>query len=119
MLEEENINPANAGERRDKEMNGTKLIKSKEHKASFLGTKAGTPRAKTPTVFATKKQKGFVTARAVVVSAAKIAKPQVKSASKVFNTVTMARPAPAPVVSLKIQRQRATRLELMKKHGLR
>jgi hypothetical protein len=96
-----------------------KIIKSRETK-SFLGTKAS-PKAVKPTVFATKKQKGFVSVRAATVAAAKIAKPQVKPAAKVFKTapVTMARPAPAPAVSAKLERQRATRLELMLKHGLR
>jgi hypothetical protein len=96
------------------------LIKSKEHKASFLDTEKAvkaTPRTVKATVFnSVNKKPGFIAKRSAAVSAIKATAK--KSAAKLFATMTMARPTPPPAVSLKVQRQRATRLELMKKHGL-
>jgi hypothetical protein len=98
------------------------LIKSKEHKASFLDTgKAvkATPRTVKATVFnSVNKKPGFIAKRSAAVDAVKARMAGGKPA-KVFATVkpvvTLAKPV---VVNVRLEQRKATRLALMKKHGL-
>lgn len=97
------------------------LIKSKERKASFLDTGKAVkaiPRTVKATVFnATNKKSGFIAKRSAVVSAVKAAakKPAAELFATVKPVVTLARPV---VVNVRLEQRKATRLELMKKHGL-
>ncbi len=81
------------------------LIVSKTKK-SFLGGPKATPKPTSkPTVFHCKKPQGFLTKKTA-------AKPTVKPTVK---PVTMAKPT---VINVRLARQRATMIELQKKHGL-